>query len=123
MAQGKRFWRWKMAERLAKRKRRIEGRNDDEASYEEIEEAYTLVNRLCRLANDNERNCERDNDSAWQEVEWRRRKLDRIEERWVEREKEIVVLFGPYGCSIDWPGLYPSIVADEGGDIDIWEMW
>lgn len=123
MAQTKRFWRWKMAERLAKRKRRIEGRNDDEATYEEIEQANKLVWRLCRLANDNERNTERDNDSAWQETPRLKAKLERIEERWEEREKEINALFGKYRCHIDWPGLYPSIVADEGGDIDIWEMW
>ena len=121
--QGKRFWRRRMAERLAKRKRRIEGRNDDEATYEEIEEAYRLVNRICRLANDNERNTERDNDSYRHANKWRAAKLDRIEERWVEREKEIAELFKPYGCYIDWPGIYPSINADEGGTIDIWEMW
>ena len=123
MAQSKRFWRWKMAERLAKRKRQIEGRNDDESTYEEIEDANRLVWRLCRLANDNMRNAERDNDSAWQETPRLKAKLDRIEERWAEREREIAALFKPYGCYIDWPGIYPCINADEGGTIDIWEMW
>lgn len=114
--QGKRFWRRRMAERLAKR-------IADEPTEGQVDEAYRLVNRICRLANDNERNCERDNDSAWQEVAWRKRKLDRIEERWAEREREIAGLFRPYRCYIDWPGAYPCINADEGGTIDIWEMW
>lgn len=115
MAQGKRFWRWKMAERLAKR-------ISDEPTDEQVGEAYRLVGRVCRLANDNERNCERDNDERWQHG-YLLKRLERIEERWEEREKEINALFGKYRCHIDWPGLYPSIVADEGGDIDIWEMW
>ena len=122
MAQTKRFWRWKMAERLAQRKRRIEGRNADEATYEEVEEANRLVWRLCRLANDNARNIERANDPRM-EREWFAKKVDRIEERWAEREREIAALFVPYGCYIDWPGAYPCINADEGGEIDIWEMW
>ncbi len=116
MTQGKRFWRRKMAERLAKR-------IADEPTEAQVSEAYRLVNRLCRLANDNERNTERDNDSAWHANKWRVAKLDRIEERWAEREKEIAALFRPYRCYIDWPGVYPCINADEGGTIDIWEMW
>lgn len=114
MAFTKTYWRNKMAERLAKR-------IADEPSAAQIEEAKRLVWRLCRLANDNERNCERDNDERWQR--FHAAKLERIEERWIEREREINGLFGKYGCHIDWPGLYPSIVADEGYDIDYWEMY
>ena len=58
MARTKTSWRWQMAERLAKRM-------SDEPTIEEIEEANHVVWRLCRLANDNERNCERDNDERW----------------------------------------------------------
>lgn len=116
MAQGKRFWRRKMAERLA---RRIA----DEPTDEQVDEAYTLVNRLCRLASDNERNTERDNDARWWQGDRFQRMHERNSARWAEREKEIRALFGKYGCHIDWPGVYPCINADEGGTIDIWEMW
>ena len=131
MAHTKRYWRWKMAERLATRKRRMEGRNADEATYEEIEEANNLVWRLCRLANDNERNAERDNDSTWQETPRLKAKLDRIEERWIEREREISSLFeSEYGCKVDWPGCYPTVYAinderfgPDAGMLDICEMY
>lgn len=116
MARTKTSWRWQMAERLAKRV-------SDEPTHEEISEANHLVWRLCRLANDNERNCERDNDERWMTSPYLCKKQDRIEERWCEREREINGLFAKYRCSIEWPGLYPSIKADEGYDIDIWEMY
>lgn len=113
---NKHQWRWKMAERLAKRV-------NDEPSIEEVRKANRLVWRLCRLANDNERNCERDNDERWMLNPRLCAKQEHIEERWCEREKEINELFAKYGCSIDWPGLYPSIKCTEGYDIDIWEMY
>lgn len=116
MRQTKTYWRWRMAERLAKR-------IYAEPTESQVDEANDLVWRLCRLANDNERNCERDNDERWMLNPYRRAKLERIEERWLEREKEINGLFAKYGCSIYWPGLYPSIKDAEGHDIDIWEMY
>ena len=114
MAMSKTYWRRKMAERLA-------ARLDGGMTVANVDEAERLVWRLCRLANDNARNCERDNDPRMQNASFARRQ-ERVEERWIEREKEIAGLFGKYGCRIDWPGCYPSITADEGFTLDIWEM-
>lgn len=115
MKKNKTEWRWEMAKRLA---RRI----NNEPTTAEIEEANRLVWRLCRLANDNARNCERSNSERMQ-FKWFAAKQEHIEERWCEREEEIRALFEKYGCSVYWPGLYPSIRASEGYDIDIWEMY
>lgn len=112
--QGKRYWRRIMANRLCKRV-------FDKPTEQQVDAAYVLVNRLCRLANDNERNCERDNDPRWQL--YHAAKLERIENRWIEREREIAEQFKLYRCRIEWPGLYPSICTDDSGDIDIWEMY
>ena len=116
MAKTKTEWRWEMAMRLAKRMY-------ENPSDFDLEVANHLVWRLCRLANDNVRNCERDNDPRWMENPRMAAKQERIEERWCEREREIDALFAEFGCSLVWPGLYPSIRADEGYDIDIWEMY
>lgn len=116
MKYTKGYWRYKMAEKLAKR-------IADEPTPQQVYDAKKLVWRLCRLATDNERNCERDNDPAWMQNPRLAAKQERVEERWIEREKEISGLFAAYRCTVEWPGIYPSIRADEGYDIDIWEMW
>lgn len=109
-------WRWRMAEVLAKRIK-------DDPSLAEIEEANKLVWRLCRLANDNALYAERDNDERWYYTPKLARKLERLEERWIEREREISALFGKYRCRIEWTCCYPTIYADEGGSIDYCEMY
>ena len=84
-------------------------------SVEQVDEAYHLINRLAKLAHDNETNTVRDNDERF----WRGDRLqlmhERNTDRWMERAKEINGLFAKYGCKVTWPGIYPTVDDIETG--------
>ena len=105
---GKRAIRWKAAEALAMRKQERSGKSP-ESTYEEVEKAYHLVNRLARLAHDNETRCERDNDIRYWQGDRLQRRHEKFTERWLERADEIESAFGEYGCHVSWPGIYPVV--------------
>ena len=81
----------------------------------QVDEAYHLINRLARLAHDNEMRCERDNDERFWRGDRLQREHERWSDRWMERAEEIEGLFGKYGCKVTWPGIYPTVDDIETG--------
>lgn len=105
---GKRKMRWTSAHILAER-------IYDVPTDEQVDEAYHLINRLAKLAHDNEVRCERDNDERYWRGDWLQKKHERWTDRYCERADEIEGLFAKYGCKVEWPGVYPTVDDIETG--------
>lgn len=105
---GKRIMRRLSAETLA-------ARIYEHPTENQVDEAYHLINRLARLAHDNETRCERDNDERFWRGDYLQRKHERFTDRWMERAEEIEGLFAKYGCEVTWPGIYPTVDDIETG--------
>lgn len=105
---GKRYMRWVSARILAER-------IYEDPTGQQLDDAYHLINRLARLAHDNETRCERDNDERFWRGDRLQKAHERFSDRWCERADEIEGLFAKYKCKVEWPGIYPTVDDIETG--------